>query len=232
MIAHEVVAGFVFLVSQGSSKSFLHLFIITFIFLFNVFITYMHEARLINWNFVYIDIYLLLSFSAILGIWGFKNRQPLYQNIFSFDPFGAYMFIAIAAICFGTIGYLTANANDPALKVIRDAVIFSQFGYGLIFFMYILSNFSGLLGQNLNVHKVLYRPNRMPYFTFRLAGLITVLAFVFYSSWEQYAYNSFSGFYNNIGDLYTLLDKQGIAEAYYDQGRSYGFQNHRSNFET
>ncbi len=230
MIAHEVVASFVFLASQGNSKSFVHLFVITFIYLFNVFITYMHEAGLIDWNFVYLNIYLLLSVAAILGIWGFKNRQPLYQNIFSFDPFGGYMFVAVGTICFITIGYLIANGNDPAIRVIRDAVIFSQFGYGLIFLLYILSNFAGMLGQNMNVHKVLYRPNRMPYFTFRFAGLIVVLAFVFYSNWKEYVYHSFSGFYNNIGDLYTLLDKQGIAEAYYEQGRSYGFQNHRSSY--
>ncbi len=229
-IAHEMVASFVYLSSQGNSKSFLHLFVITFIYLFNVFITYMHEAGLIDWNFVYLNIYLVLTIAAILGIWGFKNRQPLYQNIFSFDPFGGFMIVAFGTICFITTGYLIANGNDPALRVVRDAVVFSQFGYGLVFFIYIVSNFTGLLGQNLNVHKVLYRPNRMPYFTFRFAGLIAVLAFVFYSNWKEYVYHSFSGFYNNIGDLYTLLDKQGIAEAYYEQGRNYGFQNHRSNY--
>ena len=233
MIAHEILASFIYLTSQGSTstKSLRHFSIISTIYITNLILTYMHEAGVIKWNFLYINLYLLLSVSVILSLWGYQQREKLYQNITRFNPFGAYFIGCLAVITFSTIAMLLGTANDPALKVIRDFIIFTHLGFGLIFLMYIFSNFIFMLAENVNVYKVLYSPNRMPYFTYRFAGLIITLAFVFYSNWHEYVYNSTSGFYNSLGDLYQVMEKRGLAEAYYQQGRAYGFQNHHSNYE-
>jgi hypothetical protein len=232
MVAHEILASFIYLTSQGatSTKSLRHFSIISVIYMANLFLAYFHEAGIIQWNFLYLNLYLLLSASAILAIWGYRQREPLYQHITSFTPFGAYFLVGLGIITFSTIGLLLSSANDPALKVIRDLIIFSHLGFGIIFLMYIFSNFILMLAENMNVYKVLYIPNRMPYITYRIAGFIAMLAFVFYSNWREYVYHSTSGFYNHLGDLYQLMDKQVFAEAYYQRGRSYGFQNHRSNY--
>lgn len=232
MIAHEILASFIYLTSQGStsSKSLQHFSIISAIYIANLILAYMHEAEIINWEFLYINLYLLLSVSVILSLWGYQLREKLYQNITRFNPFGAYFVISLATITFSTIAMLLGTANDPALKVIRDLIIFSHLGFGIVFLMYIFSNFILMFAENMNVYKVLYTPNRMPYFTYRFAGLITMLAFVFYSDWREYVYHSTSGFYNSLGDLYQVMEKRGLAEAYYQQGRAYGFQNHHSNY--
>ncbi len=229
-IAHEVFGSFVYVVSQGSSKSLRHLSIISAIYFVNLVITCFHELGVFKFNFIYINLYLLLSLSAVLGIWGFRNREAIYGNIISFNPFGGYFFLAMGAICFATTAQLLGNANDPALKIIRDAIIFSHTAYGLIFMIYIFSNFVSMLAQNLNIYKVLYNPTRMPYFTYRFAGLIAMLAFIFYSNWREYIYHGLAGFYNNTGDLYTLLQNEEYAESFYDQAKSQGFQNNRANY--
>jgi Flp pilus assembly protein TadD len=232
MIAHEILASFIYLTSQGSTstKSLQHFSIISAIYIANLIITYMHEAGVIQWNFLYINLYLLLSVSVILSLWGYQQREKLYQNITRFNPFGAYFIACLGIITFSTIAMLLGNANDPALKVIRDFIIFTHLGFGIIFLMYVFSNFILMLADDVNVYKILYTPNRMPYFTYRFAGLITMLAFVFYSNWHEYVYHSTSGFYNGLGDLYQTMEKKGLAEAYYQQGRAYGFQNHHSNY--
>ena len=230
MVAHEILASFVFIAGQGNSKSLQHLSIISVIYMVNVVITCFHELGVIEWNFIYINLYLLLTLSAILGLWGFRQREFMYQNILPFAPYGAYLFIGLAIICFATTGHLLNNANDPAIQVIRDFIIFSHTGFGVIFLTYLFSNFILMLARNLPVYKVLYNPTRMPYFTFRLAGLIAMLGFVFYSGWRNYVYNGLAGFYNFAGDLHTLIDNSGFAESFYDQARTQGFQNHRSNY--
>jgi len=229
-IAHELFALFVYVVSQGKSKSLQHFFIISIIYLVNLFIAAFHEMGTIDWKFLYLNVYLLLSLSAVIGIWGFRERESLYGNIISFSPFGAYFFLALGAICFATVGQLLISGNDPAVMIIRHAVIFSHTGYGVVFVLYLISNFVLMLGQNIPINKVLYKPTRMPYFTYRLAGLIATLAFIFVSDWQTYVYNGMSGFYNYTGDLYTLLGDDKYAEAFYEQGRSHSFMNHRSNY--
>ena len=230
MIAHEILVSFVFIASQGTSKSLRHFSLISFIYLINVFITCLHEMGVIQWEFIYFNLYLLLCTSAMLGIWGFKLREPLYESILSFRPLGAFLYIALGAICFVTIAQLLGNGNDAALKIVRDIIIFSHTGYGIIFLTYIFSNFMVMMAENLPVHKLLYKPNRMPYFTFRLAGLIATLAFVFYSEWRQYVFHGMAGFYNYVADLYVLQNNELLAQDFYEESRKHAFQNHRANY--
>lgn len=230
MVSHEIIAGFVSVISQGNSKSLNHVLIISTIYLVNVLITTLHEIGYIEWNFIYINLYLLLTISALLGLWGFRQRENLYENIVSFYPLGAFFFVAFGAICFATTAQLISNANDPGVKIMRDFIIFSHMGFGLIFLMYLFSNFAGMLAENKAVHKVMYNPNRMPYFTFRLAGLIVMLGFVFNSNWRDYVYNGLSAFYNTAGDMYRLMENDTYAESFYNQARVQGFRNHRSNY--
>lgn len=230
MVAHEILVSFVYISSQGTSRSVKHFSIISFIYLINVLITCLHELGVIDWQFLYINLYLLLTTSAVLGIWGFKLREPLYQAMLPFRPAGAYFYVALGAICLATIGQFLGNGNDAALKMVRDTIIFSHTGYGIIFLTYIISNFMAMMAQNLPVYKLLYKPHRMPFFTFRLAGLITMLAFLFYSDWRQYVYHGFAGFYNYVGDLYILQGNETLGQSFYDESRKYAFQNHRANY--
>jgi Flp pilus assembly protein TadD len=230
LVAHEIIAGFVYMVTQGTSKSLFHLLIISLIYLGNLFITALYLLRAIQWDFIYINAFLLITLSAVLGIWGFKNRENRYGNILPFYPFGAIFFLAIGAICFATAGQLLANYNDPGIKIFRDLIVYSHFGYGLIFIFYLLSNFGQLMADNRPVYKVMYEPKRMPYFSFRLAGLVATLVFVFFGNWRDVVSHSFAAFYNSAGDLHTLLQNKPFAESFYTQSFKQGFQNYRANY--
>lgn len=230
MVAHEILVSFVYIASQGGSKSLKHFSLITLIYLVNVLITCLHETGYLQWDFIYINLYFLLTLSGIIGIWGFRLRETLYGNILPFSPSGAFFFIAFATVCFITIAHQLANANDAVLKVIRELIIFSHAGFGIIFFTYIFSNYFGMMASDIPIHRVIYKPNRMPYFTFRLGGLIATLAFVFYMGWRDYVFQSMAGFYNYVGDLYMMQDNEAFGRSFYEQSRMHAFQNHRANY--
>ncbi|MCS6973977.1 MAG: hypothetical protein NZM13_05785 [Cyclobacteriaceae bacterium] len=233
MIAHEIPASFVYLAAQAGSgtKNALHFTLLSLLYLAFVFMLYFDNAGIISLNIPGFFIYFLLIISAILGFSGFRQREHLYENIFPFAPTGALFYVSLAAIALFFIGYALSAYNDASLKVIRDIILFSHLGYGIIFFTYVVSNFMAMMARNLPAHKVLYKPNRMPYFTFRLAGFIATLAFVFYMNWKEYVYHAMGGYYNNLGDLHQLLDKPALAEAFYQQVKSYAFQNNRANYQ-
>lgn len=232
VIAHEILASFIALMGHGNatSRNFNHFAIITGIYLLNVIITALHEMKVIEWNFVYINLYLLFTISGILAVWGFRIREPLYGNIFSFYPVGAFFIISLGALAFATTAHMLINANDAGLRVVRAIIIFSHAGYGILFFTYILSNFAAMMWRNLPVYKLLYKPNRMPYFTFQFAGLIATLAFVFYVGWRTVVYNGLAGFYNHLADLHMVLENEAFALAHYDKSQSFAFQNHHANY--
>lgn len=233
MIAHEIPASFVYLTSQAGSgkRNALHFTILMLLYLAYLFLLYFEEVGILSFHLPDISVYFLLIISTVLGLWGFGQREHRYENIFPFNPTGALLYMALAAITLFTAGFLLHAYNDAALKVIREIILFSHLGYGIIFFTYVASNFMAMMARNLPAHKVLYKPNRMPYFTFRLAGLIATLAFVFYMNWKEYVYHAMGGYYNNLGDLHLLLEKPAMAEVFYQQVKSYAFQNNRANYE-
>lgn len=232
MIAHEILAGFVYLTSQSSasSKSLQHFTIISLIYIVNLVFTFLNESGLVKWNFIFINLYLLLTISAILALWGFRKRESLYNNIITFNPFGAYFIIALAIITFTTTGVFLHTYNDSALKIIRDVIIFSHIGFGVIFLLYFVSNFVGMMAGNKNVYKILYHATRMPYATYRIAGLIATFAFIFYSQWHMYVYLSSAGIFNSMGDVQLAMDKTSVAESYYRQARGYAGNNYHGNY--
>lgn len=232
MIAHEIIAGFVYLTSQSStsSKSLQHFLIISLIYIVNLAFTYMHEVGLIEWNFIFINLYLLLTVSSVLAIWGYQKRASLYDNIVPFYPFGAYFIVALGVITCTTTAVFLHTYNDAVLKIIRHAIIFSHLGFGVIFLLYFTSNFLGMMAANKNVYKVLYNPTSMPYATYRIAGLIATFAFVFYSQWHTYVYYGTAGIFNMMGDVQRVTGESSIAESYYRQARAYAGNNFHGNY--
>lgn len=231
LVAHEILVSFVFISTQrGEGGGAKHFAIISFVYILYVILTCLHEIGVLHWNLIYINVYLLLAISAVLGIWGYRLREPQYENLFAFYPLGAFFYLALGSICFVTIGQFLGNWNDAALKIIRDMIIFSHTGFGVIFITYFFSNFLGMMATNIPVYHVLYKPNRMPYFTFRFAGLIVMLAFVFYSQWREYVYHGVAGFYNYVADLYIVQGDEKFGISFYDQSRSRAFQSNRANY--
>lgn len=230
LVAHEIIAGFVYLVSSGKQKNLKHITIISAIYLANIVLTGLQEIGRIDINFLFINAYLLLTASAVLGIWGFAKRKDLYENIVTFYPFGALFYLALGAVCFATNGHLIANGNDPGVTILRQSILFTHAGYGLIFLLYVLSNFGQVLMDELNVYRVLYNPVRMPYFTFSLAGLVATIACVLFANWRDFTFKGFAAFYNTAGDLYALLDNGKFAENFYLQANKQSFSNHRSDY--
>ena len=231
MIAHEIIAGFVSLTSQHStsSKSLQHFILISLIYIVNLVFTYMNEAGLVEWNFIFINLYLLLTVSGVLALWGFRKRESLYGNIIPFAPFGAYFIVALGIIAFTSTALFLHTYNDAVLKIIRDVIIFSHIGFSVIFLLYFTSNFIGMMAAGKNVSKVLYNPTSMPYATFRIAGLIATFAFIFYSQWHTYVYYGTAGIFNMMGDVQQLTG-EGSSDDYYQKARLYAGNNFHGNY--
>ncbi len=233
MIGPEIPAAFINVVTQGTrqTKSLRHFLIITGVYLINLLIAYSIKIGYLDWNIWAIDIFFLFTVSSILGIWGFRQREPQYASIFSADPFGIYFILAMMLISVTTIAYFLSTANDTVIIVLRDVILYSHIGYGLIFLAYILSNFGSMLTKNLQVHKVLYKPTTMHYFTFRLMGLITCFAFlVFDTSWRTPINQIYAGYYSSYGDLYLAQGDDQLAEAFYNKSIFYRNQNHHAHY--
>lgn len=232
LVAHEIVAAFVTIVTQGSkpSKSLNHFLIISLIYLVNLALAYAIRFRYVSWDMLTIDLFLLLTISALAGVWGIRKRQKQFDGILDVEPYGVLAYLALGSVSFAALAWFFAAANDAAIESLTDLIIFSHISYGLVFVLYVISNFGGMLSNNLAVHKVLYNPNNMPYFTFRLGGLIATAAFIIFNNWQVPFQNLIAGYYNAVGDHALATEDPELARAYYERGANLGFTNHHANY--
>lgn len=233
MIGHEIPAAFINLLTQGTrqTKSMRHFLFISGAYLLNLLISYAIEVGYLDWDIWVIDFFILFTASALLGIWGFRQREVQYESILPANPLGIYLIVALACLSFATLGLFFSTANDTVTGVLHDIILYSHLGYGIIFIFYIISNFGAMLSQNLQVYKVLYKPKTMYYATFRIMGLITCFAFlVFDTSYRTVLDQLYASYYNTYGDLYLGQGNDTVAEAYYNKSVFYRNQNHHAHY--
>ncbi len=233
MVSHEIIHFVIVALTRSPTKTGNNLTQFTLfsvIYLANVLILYLYDTRVIEWDFYYLNPYILLVVSALLGLWGLQSRKVLFKNSIKDYPILVYMYLVMGIFCFGSLFYFLGNANDPILQVIKDAIIYSHLGFGAMFFVYVIFNFMGMLRKNMPVAKVIYKPSNMPHFTFRFAGSIVVLALFLLEDIEVPVNHTLSGMFNHVGDYYNEIDDNLNAETYYHNGMLYGYMNHRSNY--
>lgn len=233
MIGAEIPAAFINLLtrSQRQTKTLRHYFIITAAYLINLLLSYGIETGYLNWNLWVIDFFFLFTVSAVLAIWGFRQREPQYEDILPANPLGVYFILSLTILSFATITVFVVTAGEIAIGVISDVILYSHLGYGIIFLFYVISNFGSMLSQNLQVYKILYKPNTMHYATFRIMGLITCFAFlVFDTSYRTVVDQLYAAYYNLQGDAYYTQGEDGVAEAYYNKSVVYRKQNHHAHY--
>ncbi|WP_224996759.1 lipopolysaccharide assembly protein LapB [Cesiribacter sp. SM1] len=233
LVGPEIIAGILYLVTASatpnSTGSLRHFTIASALYLLNLIFYYLTDRQYLDLGIYYIGPYWILLISIITGLWTLRLRRETLGAILQAEPYGLIMYVALAMITLSTLAYASATANDPLLESLEDAILYTHIGMGAALLLYILANFYALLRQNQRVYRVLYRPQYMPLFTARLAGLIII--FGLYSVRGNWAYfQPVAGYYNAIGDLYAAQNDLITSQNYYRLGSQYQIRNHRSNY--
>lgn len=233
MVGHEIPAAFLRAITHGSTRggvsNLYHFIAVSILLVGNSVLLYLENTGLYRHNLFTVNAWWLLAISAVLGIWGYRQRAPVYEPMYSFRPAGAFIFMALAFLAFGNISIRFLQGNDSALESIEDAVVLGQLAYSTAFFLYIIANFFTLLYRNVDFSGILYRPPRMPYTTARIAGAVIILALFLKGNSVPY-YQAISGYYTALGDLHYATGSPDNAEVYYRNASLFFRYNHRANY--
>lgn len=233
VIGHEIIYGILALTTpyvRSSSSNTTHFLVLSIAYLLNLVVLYLYRINYLNWDIYYLNEFLLIAISAILGIWGIKSRQSRYERVLPYYPYTAYLYFGLGLITFITFGYQAFHANDAFITAMQNMILYSHFGFGLMFFLYIIFNFINQLRQNLPVHQFAYVEDNFPYISARIAGLIVVGA-LFFRAHNGSFYQAVAGYYNGLGDLNLTLGNESVAKYYYKESVSKNTNNHHGNFQ-
>jgi Flp pilus assembly protein TadD len=232
-VAYDVLLHIVYILAnkktENEGSNLGHFIVLSLLYLGYVGLTFSRNDFLIRWDIVYLDEFLLLTVSAILGIWGFRKRNELINAQLSFAPLGAYLYLIFGILAFTTIGWIFATANDPLIDTFEDIIIFTHLGFGILFFFYVIFNFITFLMKGMNIYKVVLKPMRIPYNVVRIAGLGLVIVMVLRVSYTPY-FQALAGYYSGIADFYLYTDKEDAAITSFKIAKQYAATTHKPNF--
>ncbi len=231
--SYEILHGIFYVVTEASSASSrhstLHFLVLSFIYILNLIYVFLYQIQVLDWGILYFSPFFLLLLTLILGIWGFKKRAILYQNIGAFAPYGAVLYLAMSILTFSTCAYAMATANDPLTEVFEDVITFTHLAFGIGFVLYAMANFYDYLSENKKAHRVIYMPHRLGFgFIFILGGLILgVLIF----RTDNFTYRqAITSYYNAVGDIYRVEKDTLLMQKYYENSLASEYRNHKANY--
>ncbi len=229
-VSFEIIAIFVYIISNRRAgmahNSLRNFLIVSGLYLLTMLLFFLKNTGAINEGYWLVSPFVVLIVSVWLGIWSFEKRT---ESVFAFRESGAWVYLGLALILFGTLGHAFATDNVPLVSVFEDSIVYGQLGLGLLFVFYVAINFYPLFAKGYEIHKVLYKPLRFSIVQTYVVGAVAVLLLLLYQEFSTV--QQFDAASNNaLGDLYTSANDYVLAEQYYKTAFAQAPQNHKSNY--
>jgi tetratricopeptide (TPR) repeat protein len=230
---HELLGAlFVFVSNLGTAASgnpIRHFAIIGGIYLFNIAYDYLLDVGMVDYKIFMVSPFVWFFINLLLGFWGLWRKEPAFVGIVPVAPYGYFGFLGLSFVALGFIGYAFATNNSSLLKALEDLIRYAQFGVGLIFYIYILANFTAPMRQGLPVHKVMYQGRMIAYGFVNLAAL--VVAGVMAANSDFFIFEqSKAGYFIYQGDMERAKGDPVMSEQNYKFALALDPYSHRGNY--
>lgn len=110
---------------------------------------------------------------------------------------------------------LKLSGNQPAEELFKHIFVYTQLGFSLFFFIYLMANFMPVMNSGKAIDKILYKPYSLVYYHIRIGGLIVILVLTTYTGGivgvQASAMTS-----NILADYYYQADKKLEASILYE----------------
>jgi hypothetical protein len=229
----EITAKLVWLSTAGRAtngkNSYLNFLVISLLYISSLVLLFLKNTNRLEWETTLINPVFLALLAGLLGLTGFRARCESTEGVIPFRGSGYGIYFGLFIVSAAFVGFASSTANDPLLEVFEDVVVTSQLAMSAVFVFYVTANFFPLFRQGLPVHKVLYKPLKFGLTQTRLFGFTGVVALLSIEGLLP-IYQAFAGYFNGLGDLYTVRKEYVLAEQYYKMALQQEFQNHKSNY--
>ncbi len=125
-------------------------------------------------------LYLILPI-GILGWYSMQEKSRQTQNPICGSWVLDKLYLLGFAIALWLVWKLKLSGNQPAEEFYKHLITYTQIGFSLFFFIYLLSNFLSVMDSGKAVDQILYKPYSLPYYHIRIGGLIAMLVLITYA---------------------------------------------------
>jgi len=185
-LGHVFISGpSIFLIrwnQQAKLKITWHIIILTFLYLGVATSTLLHLQGEFNLPFPTLPPIILIFLGVFLGYNVLKVKLSQIELPFSSPETGLWIYsigLGIASLTFLQVYY---TDNQPLYEFFQHIFIYGQVAFSLMFFIYLMANFSGLLNSGRDLSLVLFKPLYFAYFHMRIGGLMGLVVLIIFGN--------------------------------------------------
>lgn len=208
-IGHAVISAFYVLLAKLNRgmgiKIVWHFCILSLLYLIMVALIFLRMMGELNLGIPLPPVFVLFIVVSLLGY-----VETHHKILHMAQPYASPMIgRGLYAIGFAFTAWVwfkaDLTANTPMSDFLQHVFIYFQLGFGLLFFLYLIANFLGIINSGTAIDKIMYRPPFFPYYHMRLGALLSVLVLIIYADiilltqWNTASINLSADYYYAIG---------------------------------
>lgn len=184
-IGHSVISSLYVLLAKLNKgvgiNIFWHFLVLSIGYLGFLTLLYMRLTGELRASFPLPPIFLVFIVVGLLGFWETTQKIRQLPQPYSLPLIGRGIYLIGFAI--SSLVWLKADLtlNAPMGDFLQHIFVYAQLGFGVLFFLYLMANFLGVMNSGSAIEKIMYRPPFFPYFHMRLGALLSVVVLAIYS---------------------------------------------------
>src|SRR5690606_15289693 len=184
-----------------------HITILSLIYLLFFLFLLLRVTGNVQWDLPVPPTVLLFLVVGILGYFETKRKIAQIEQPYSFSAVGEGLYLIGFAITALVFWKADLSSNRPMLDFLDHVFIYSQLAFGLLFYAYLMSNFSSLMNKGNQIEAVLFKPKFFAYYHMRIGAMLALLSIVVFAD-------------GIIGVQVNAASTNASADYYYATGRN------------
>ena len=218
-LGHGLLSGLLVIISKANAgvraKTSFQFSGIAFLYLGLLFYLLLYLNGEVSLPFEGFSILYLVFPLGHIGWYSTQEKLAQRDNLASSNTILQTLYLLGFACTLWTIWKLTLSHNQAGEELIKHLLLYSQLGFSLFFFIYVVINFFPLMNQGKPVHPVIYKPYVLPYYHLRIGGTIAFLVTTTYFE-AIIAFQASSLTTNIVGDYYYQTNQKLEASILYE----------------
>ncbi|EOZ95721.1 hypothetical protein A33Q_3083 [Indibacter alkaliphilus LW1] len=176
------VTVFLIKLNKGTSlKISWHILIVFSLYFLLVLFTLLDIMGEVSLPFPTLPPIILMLVSGVLGYYVLKLKLSQTANDFG-NPFIAMSGYLLAfAITLWTWAMAGFSENQPLYEFFNHVFLYGQIALTLLFFIYLMSNFSQVLNSGTDVEKIIFKPQFFAYFHMKIGSIMALVILVVFA---------------------------------------------------
>lgn len=209
-IGHSVISGsalFLIKLNKGTGlKISYHLILIFILYFLLTLFTLLDIIGEVNLPFPTVPPLFLMFIGGIMGYFVVKLKIQQTEQAYDNPIVGESIYLTGFAIAVLTWGRAIFIENEPLYEFFNHVFLYGQISLSLLFFIYLMANFSGIINSGKDVEKIIFKPQHFAYFHMRIGSLMGLVILVVFAE-AIIASQVSSASTNTIADYYAQTER-------------------------